>query len=176
MEQYSRSETAVVAILSALLDRGMPVDVAVPGTGQTILHMACRRMCSPIVSLLLEYDASVDRSDLKGWAAIHHAAAFARAKVVRILLAAGASVDIYTFDSSTPLHLAAASSFDSRDCIALLQNMGAERDSLMTTLDTPLHVFCKMETRDCTANGRCLLSFTIFSMNRVRIVSIYNSF
>jgi ankyrin repeat protein len=146
-EEFAQNDRATRVILYAMLERGLPVDtVKNCEGGVTLLHTSCATMCSPVVDVLLEFDASVDQSDSRGWTALHYAASSGRDRIITKLIKSGASPDISSFTAATPLHVAVEFAFDPRSCIAILLNAGADLWSTTTSLDTPLHLACCNKT------------------------------
>jgi ankyrin repeat protein len=70
--------------------------------------------------------------------ALHKAAAFGPADIVRDLLTAGAKVDARDSRGLTPLHFAVASDFPSVETVRVLLQAGADSNARDTTGETPL--------------------------------------
>eukprot|EP01147_Barroeca_monosierra_P005348 gene5348-7101_t len=77
--------------------------------GRTPLHECCRRNHIDSVLRLLSRPTvpEINEPDVKGWTALHFAAAAGNTKILQLLLKHGASVRILTSDSETPRQIAA---------------------------------------------------------------------
>jgi hypothetical protein len=99
-----------------------------------------------VTKLLLQAGASlpadewggVDVADVHGCTALHHAAAYGSAKVLAVLLRAGASVEAQTKLGATPLHYAAANGHES--VVRRLLRAGANPSAFDDNRSTPAHV------------------------------------
>ena len=72
-----------------------------------LFEAAANGQVDDIQSYLLTTKNKADILDQNGDSALHHAARMNRVQVIDFMLTAGASVDIYSKDGFTPLHLAA---------------------------------------------------------------------
>src|SRR5882724_3317034 len=79
-----------------------------------------------------------NQSDRFGWVALHRAAANDKEDVARLLIAAGALLEVRGTDGWTPLHLAAVSG--STNVISLLVEIGADVNAQSSVGDAPLHL------------------------------------
>jgi uncharacterized protein len=103
-----------------LIERGANVDHPLPGTGETPLHSAlCKtdRRFNRVLKILLDAGANPNVSTnpgvvtdsfmrdirTRGETPLHRAAAFADAEAIKMLLAAGATVDARDANGDTPL-------------------------------------------------------------------------
>ncbi|XP_026687003.1 uncharacterized protein LOC103519880 [Diaphorina citri] len=93
--------------------------------GETPLHMACKKDTNKVLSLL-KNNMNPNVKDNAGWTPLHDAVSIGNESVVRLLLEAGALVNVPGLDNDTPLHLAAR---DVRPALAkLLIQYGADVD------------------------------------------------
>jgi ankyrin repeat protein len=110
-EPFARAYRAIEAhhvdALAALLDR-FPELVAARGTnGNDLLGMAAATCDERLVALLLARGADVARTNAHGWTALHQAAYSDLPMMARMLLDAGAPVDVSARgDGGTPLVVA----------------------------------------------------------------------
>ena len=100
--------SGALAEVRALLAEG--ADVAVTDKqGFTPLHFACQENRPEVVKVLLDGDAPVDPVDQWGntplWRAVFNAKGDAR--IVRLLIQAGADPDVQNASGRTPRHMAA---------------------------------------------------------------------
>ncbi|XP_054867598.1 ankyrin repeat domain-containing protein 31-like isoform X3 [Amphiprion ocellaris] len=79
------------------------------GTGETLLHKACKRKNLAKVRMLIHAGISVNTEDYAGWTALHEASAVGDVAVVEELLMAGANVHARSCHGVTPLHDAVCS-------------------------------------------------------------------
>ncbi|KAI5716583.1 hypothetical protein M8J76_009014 [Diaphorina citri] len=93
--------------------------------GETPLHMACKKDTNKVLSLL-KNNMNPNVKDNAGWTPLHDAVSIGNESVVRLLLEAGALVNVPGLDNDTPLHLATR---DVRPALAkLLIQYGADVD------------------------------------------------
>ena len=106
------AETCDVAALRAALavGTGMAQLDAADAQGRTPLAVAARGGCLVAVSTLVRAGANLERIDVAGWTAMHHAASQRHAEVVDYLLAHGAAQEPRTLRGETPLALVLAGS------------------------------------------------------------------
>ncbi|CAN0551452.1 unnamed protein product, partial [Ectocarpus sp. 8 AP-2014] len=118
------------------------------------LEIAANRGHADVVKALLDKDSSeVDATNGHGWTALHHAA-FVDGPVrdngdaVRVLLRAGADVNVKTTDDScsTPLHLAVDRRMASDGTIRALLEGGANVHARAGDDDRPLHLACRLSS------------------------------
>ncbi|GAB4818318.1 hypothetical protein N2152v2_005364 [Parachlorella kessleri] len=129
--------------------RGPPYVIYI-GESDTALHAAARRGDAGRVRLLLQErqqqqqqqqqgsDGSLDDHDDDGCTALMAAAAEGRAKVVELLLQAGASLQYMDIYGRTAVHLAAAQGHATT--LRLLLRTGADPNFAGITKNTPLHL------------------------------------
>ncbi|CAN0441939.1 unnamed protein product, partial [Ectocarpus sp. 13 AM-2016] len=114
-------------------------------------RIAARRGHANVVKAMLDNDSSeVDATNGQGWAALHYASSVDgpvrnNGDAVRVLLGAGADVDVKTTDDSyfTPLHLAVNRRIASAGTIRALVEGGANVHARARRDNTPLHTACK---------------------------------
>jgi ankyrin repeat protein len=104
---YRAVEAQDVAGLAALLDE-FPELVSATGTnGNDLLGMAGATCDERLVAVLLERGADVRRGNVHGWTPLHQAAYSDLPALARMLLDAGAAVDVFARgDGGTPLVVA----------------------------------------------------------------------
>ena len=78
---------------------------------------------------------NLDAPDDDGWAALHYAAWYGHEAAVRVLLNAGATVDVITPNQATPLHFAAGAG--RIEAVKALLEAGAQRDRRNEEKQTP---------------------------------------
>jgi len=132
-EPFARAYRAVEAHdvegLAGLLDR-LPSLVAARGTnGNDLLGMAAATRDERLVAVLLERGADVNRGNAHGWTPLHQAAYGNLPALARMLLAAGARVDVSARgDGGTPLIVALF--WGNRTTAELLAEHGVEPRNL----------------------------------------------
>jgi len=105
----------------------------------TALTMCCEINFREGVKLLLSEGARVNATTgLRGYTALYTAAQFGFAKLVRILLAHGASIDLADNEGATALHIAAEDG--NLEVVSLLMKMGADLDHSRNDGCTPLQL------------------------------------
>lgn len=104
------------------------------------LHLAGKRTDgAPFLAALLTAGANPNARDMEGRSALQHAAEIAPdTLMVRILLEAGASVDVADFKGFTPLHAAARRADGAQAIIEALIDAGASVDQGDENKTTPL--------------------------------------
>ena len=121
---------------SRLLKIGASAD---PSTslGRTPLSIAAERGFKPLVKMLISRnDVNINFQDCDGLAPLHWAASQG-SDAVKLLLDAGAIVDIRNNRNQTPLHLGAEKG--SRKVVRILLKTGADVNALSDTKTTPLY-------------------------------------
>ncbi|CAN0311942.1 unnamed protein product, partial [Ectocarpus sp. 6 AP-2014] len=115
------------------------------------LEIAAGRGHADVLKALLDKGGSeVDTANDLGWAALHDAASFDgtvrdNGDAVRVLLGAGADVDVKTTDdicACTPLHVAVWHWMTSTGTVRALLEGGANVHARAAGDDTPLHIAC----------------------------------
>lgn len=91
---------------------------------ETLLHLACRRGCTEIIQLLLDYGASTEIQGCRVGTPLHIAAEHSRLRAAELLLDHGADLEARDTSGNTPLHVAAA--WDSLAVVKFLLNRGAD--------------------------------------------------
>ena len=113
------AESGAVGVVESLLQVGVPVNAADEDDLSSPLMLACRGGRRPVVQVLLRWGADADATMRDGWSALSLMCAAAgeggsemrdeRVEIIRMLLKAGASVDMATAkDGWTSLMLASA--------------------------------------------------------------------
>lgn len=126
-----------VEILQLLLDHGASAN-ALTSDGQTPLFHAAQDGAEDRVALLLKHGVDVNKADKTGVTALHLCLQGRKgAKVLPLLLDAGANVNAATDEGKRPLHYAAQ--YGTADMAALLIAKGAEVNAGMKNGNTPLH-------------------------------------
>ena len=80
---------------------------ALPGETSNLFEAAANGQVADIQTQLSSTKNKADILDQNGLSALHHAAKMNRVQIIRFMLKAGASVDVYSKDGLTPLHVAA---------------------------------------------------------------------
>ncbi|KAF5597724.1 nacht and ankyrin domain protein [Fusarium subglutinans] len=128
-----------VAILEMLLSK-FNTDVNAPiGTGSPSLHLAAEYGWLVAATRLLSHGADINRIDVWGWTALHHACRNARTDVVRFFLEKGANSRLRANGRRTAFSLACSQG--SLQLLNLLWNQGPEAQISMPDLrgHQPLH-------------------------------------
>ena len=80
---------------------------ALPRETNNLFEAAANGQVADIQTYLSSTKNKADILDQNGLSALHHAAKMNRVQVIEFMLKAGASVDVYSKDGLTPLHVAA---------------------------------------------------------------------
>ena len=116
-------------------------DMKVLGKSATSpLRTAVQRGDVPVVQLLLDAKAAVDRSQVENITPLHIAVVANHADVVKALLAGGAKVNAADDEKTTALHYAAYANFPDTAVAEVLLAAGADRALKDATNRTPLEV------------------------------------
>ena len=110
-----------VDVLNLLLDNGADPESLVERIGSTTLHEAVCSGSLEIVEALLDRISNkdlVNHQDTKGWSPLHYACQYGHNKIVKVLLAHKAKVDLQVQIGRTSLHLAAFEGHS--ECVKLL--------------------------------------------------------
>ncbi|KAI5779642.1 ankyrin repeat-containing domain protein [Peziza echinospora] len=137
---YTGQKNAV----AMLLKRGAEVQFNIgPKSLWTPFQHAASEGWIEIMSLLLEWGASIEQESFFGITALHCAAAGGRSRAIQLLLEHGANVNsIGTRDGYTPLHSAVCwgtVTFDGAQAVGLLIEKGANIEQRCSSGRTPLH-------------------------------------
>lgn len=152
------------AIVEALLEAGVDVDIgSTPRGGGSPLTWAAYEQSVPMVQILLDAGANVTGA-VEGDSPLLHAVLgsddAATAAVVRILIGAGANVNIRgPFDDRTPLHY--ASERLGPETVRLLINAGADVAARSRKHLTPLHCAAGAEYPERTTPDRHVIAALI---------------
>jgi ankyrin repeat protein len=118
---HAAVECSTPEIVERLLKRGVRVDVMV-GNGDSPLHLAARRRDVSvadklrIMTLLLDYGASIDVIDSDDWTALHIVTENCETKIVQFLIDRGANVVFCkSVDDWTPLEIALDGASEAQD-------------------------------------------------------------
>eukprot|EP00752_Nemacystus_decipiens_P015669 g13983.t1 len=127
----------------ALIKAGAALEAATRVDGNRPIHIAARYASATTVGELLRHGAEKDSQNLRGFTALHAAAASNKVGAISLLLKAGAKVNLPSGHLElTPLHLAARrGAVDA--CSALLQG-GAAIGARTLDGSTPLHLACTL--------------------------------
>lgn len=80
---------------------------SLPRETNNLFEAAANGQVANIQTYLSSTKNKADILDQNGLSALHHAAKMNRVQVIEFMLKAGASVDVYSKDGLTPLHVAA---------------------------------------------------------------------
>lgn len=110
---YYAISTGSEAVVRLLLEAGADATartLCVPGTGESVLHMAVGWFKNALLPLLIAYGADVNATGTnpEGEAALHVAAKHGNAEAIAMLIDAGADISARSVDGWTPLGVAAA--------------------------------------------------------------------
>ncbi|THH29855.1 hypothetical protein EUX98_g4324 [Antrodiella citrinella] len=75
-------------------------------SGQTLLHLAARLNFIKVTQFLLDHEIDVDARDRSGCTALHHAAMMSSTECARLLIEAGAALDVVDARGKTPAEVA----------------------------------------------------------------------
>ncbi len=140
-EGFSPMHTAAfggqLEIVKLLLDSGMKLDQRSEGKQMTALHTAAYNGHTNVVKFLLDNDIEVDQRDGEGKSALIHAASGPFAETVKVLLDAGADVNLADqTEGFTALMTAAAEG--QLEVVKLLMERGADPTMQDVDEDTAL--------------------------------------
>ena len=133
---------AIEKVVKHLLDNGANPDL-VDKDGNPALTNAVRLRNSkgPLIELLLDKNAQIDKAGEYGMTALHFAAYNGHLEVAKLLLTKGAKIDLPDNKGQTPLHYAAE---NGKSAVAeLLLNNKAKIDLPDNKGQTPLHYAAK---------------------------------
>jgi ankyrin repeat protein len=97
------AKAAVEEALKALIRHGLSVESVLPGNRQSILQLACQAGYEGAVQYLIDQKASVNHADIHGDTALHMACRKGDSAIVKILIEAGAKVEIHNKELVQPL-------------------------------------------------------------------------
>eukprot|EP00698_Gefionella_okellyi_P023919 TRINITY_DN829_c0_g1_i8.p1 TRINITY_DN829_c0_g1~~TRINITY_DN829_c0_g1_i8.p1 ORF type:complete len:873 (+),score=125.25 TRINITY_DN829_c0_g1_i8:117-2735(+) len=120
--------TASADIMSILIAAGSDVNLREPTTGEFLLHLAVGQKWNDSVKLkaLLKGFANINATDKNGQTALHLAVARCNEEHMGMLIAHGASVDIYDSTGCTALHRAVIASHypaHSEACVSVAKKL-----------------------------------------------------
>lgn len=130
------------AVVATLLRHGADA-IAVRAGGRTPLATACSWGNYSIVSELIRHGCSASINTLSPtFAPLHLASSVGELSIVRLLLLAGADINVRGGDHMTPLHLAA---FEGQEAVvtALLERVQCDADASDGSGRTPLYLACQ---------------------------------
>ncbi|KAJ4461436.1 putative ankyrin repeat protein [Paratrimastix pyriformis] len=110
-----------------------------PDVRCTPLHFAAQAGERIVIEALLAKKSAIAK-DKYGLTPLHRAARNGHAEACRLLLAAGATLDVTNVDGETPLFAAVSS--DSREVVQLFLESGAQIGPVNVDGETPLHHAC----------------------------------
>ena len=123
-------------VVLMLLDAGARVDTRSP-RGDTALHWACQKRCSPLVFDLVSRGADVNASGELGNRPIHLAVSCGAVDIVDVLLQRGALVDVRNQYGNTPLSLALSAGGEMESMIgSVLKDGEAAREALRAAAES----------------------------------------
>lgn len=137
-------------IISLLLQHGANVNVPVPSSGQTPLHMVCRIGDEGIVRLFLQNDADIHVRDDNGFTPLFHACEKGWYKIIPWLSKMGAEMNMKDCDGRTLLQrVCLVYDKDERyawnrdKVIYMMLKYGADANAKCTSGRTLLHYICE---------------------------------
>ncbi|XP_065111889.2 ankyrin repeat and SOCS box protein 2 isoform X2 [Paramisgurnus dabryanus] len=129
-----------LACAEYLLEKGADPDI-VNNDRETPLYKACERENPAMVAMLLNYNASVNKSCIQGWTALHEAVCRNNVEICEMLVKAGAKVSKPNMYGITPIFVAAQSG--KVDTLRFLLKNGADINSQASDGATALYEACK---------------------------------
>ena len=107
-----KNDVDIAAMVLECLGDARCLDAPIPGpTGETPLMMACERGQIGLARWLLGHGAGLERTDVRGWTPLIHAARDNHGDVVAMLLAQGANPNARGLDGATVLMMVATALF-----------------------------------------------------------------
>ncbi|XP_062858426.1 ankyrin repeat and SOCS box protein 2 isoform X2 [Trichomycterus rosablanca] len=126
--------------VQCLLDKGADPDIANKDK-ETPLYKACERENSAIVAMLLNHDATVNKSCIQGWTALHEVVCRNNVEICEMLVKAGAKISTANVYGVTPIFVAAQSG--KVEALRFLLKNGADINSQAADGATALYEACK---------------------------------
>jgi hypothetical protein len=158
---FAAVTTGDEASVRTLIQRGVSLNVPVPGEGRTALHEAVARKNAKITRLLLDGHARTDVAGKFGVPRairefpLHRAVAVGDPQLVKLLLSFGANPNAVDDGGMTPLHRAASDG--NAECAAALVAKGAKVNNLDKGGRTPYDVAMQVCPREKMPPVRDLL-------------------
>ena len=150
---------AIEKVVKHLLDNGANPDL-VDKDGNPALTNAVRLRNSkgPLIELLLDKNAQIDKAGEYGMTALHFAAYNGHLEVAKLLLTKGAKIDLPDNKGQTPLHYAAK--YGESEVVELLLNNKARIDLPNNEGKTPLQITSE-KTMNPNFNAKILITAKI---------------
>jgi uncharacterized protein len=118
--------------LDALLTGGIAVNTSFGTDKWNLLHLALVSLTAPpnpkIVKHLISVGVDVNARDWRLWAPLHFAVRTGSGEVVKMLIEAGAQVDVPNDEGVTPLHLCLRKTPFNMQIVDMLLEAGADAD------------------------------------------------
>ena len=111
------------------------------------LQLAITEGDTPMLRLLIDAGADMEKPDKAGWPALHLAVKHNKPTCIDYLLHGGANPQITTATGYTPLHLAAG--MGAADCTKALLDGGANANTRLHSGCTALHLVARLAQHDC---------------------------
>ncbi|XP_052076510.1 uncharacterized protein LOC127714492 isoform X2 [Mytilus californianus] len=143
-------ENNIISVVNYLIN--LPNDVAkinetyMMREHKSVLHIACLKGFTKLITILLDHRATVDIQDKGGLTPLHLACLGGQYDTASLLLKAGANVNALDKLEMTPVYYACTT--DYKDIVELLIQNKADINKSSSNGSTPLHAACEKESID----------------------------